>query len=50
MTKKEKVELAKKEIEQAELMIEVTRRDLLNWESKLELRLEYLVNLKDSKQ
>lgn len=49
MTQQEKVNLAKEEVKQAELMIGLTKLDLAKWEAKLDLRREMLKIIEASK-
>lgn len=48
MTITEKIGLAEEEVKQAKSMIEYTRKDLLRWQNRYDLRFETLQALKEA--
>lgn len=45
MTIQEKIKLATEQVDQATLMLNIARKDVINWERILDLRTETLTNL-----
>lgn len=46
MTKKDRIELATKEVKEAEIILKIRIREVKEWEDKLDLRRETLERLK----